>query len=1307
MNSKIGLENPNERIVVYIYRIGDKSHEGLYKIGKTSVKCGVNYTDEALRAAVKKRVDQQTMTARIENVEILYCTYGLTDSGKTFVDKDVHRVLKNSGYKAEKHIQSKRDSEWYKISFDVAKRAIEATRRGESFITKKKLRNERHEPIVLRDEQRDGLNKLKQAFERYSDALMNAKMRYGKTVTTLSLIKESPEIRRVLIMTHRPSVKDEWKKDFDGVFYDMPNCLMADNKLCVDELNAKTESGELDKYIYFASLQDLRESSTIGGKFDKNESVFASEWDLVVVDEAHEGTTTEKGETTINTLRDRGAKILWLSGTPFRIIGNFDNRQIYSWDYIMEQKAKAEWANKHPLETNPYFDLPAISIYAYDLGKLLELIDDDTFFDLSEFFRTDDEGRFVHDEDVDSFLNLLCKDGDSNYPFSSETFRDYFRHTLWRVPGVAEAKALKEKLNAHEVFRHFHVVNIAGNGTPGNPLTADNAKQEVRNAISDYTHTITLTCDRLTAGATVPQWTAVFMLWGSVNTSAAAYMQTMFRVQSPCNEGGEVKQRCYVFDFAPDRTLNVLVDYLGLPTGPGNISPVTQRRFREFLNYCPVISCDGSCMKRLDESAILQEVKSSYAARAVAKGFDDHCIFAMNPDTLNSDLVDHYSAIVGTAGASRSGSGESRRGSGRTVVNRHNLTGGEVDAPEPPRNTRQRSEEEKEAERKRKALAATVRHIAVRIPLLVFGASVEMTKELTLRQLADSTVIDDVSWNTFMKENLSREQFLNLLPIFDKNIINRAISELRRKIQALDGMRVEERLHAVADIISTFRNPDKETVLTPWRVVNIHMCDCLGGYCFFDDTFGDELDAPRWVASDISSTDIFGYNSKILDINAKTGFYGLWAAYNCYRAAKPDKELSADEERLLWDKVLENNIYVLAMSPLGAEIARKTLGGSKSVELNIRYIEDFIDKAKSAPDELATKIKDCKFWNKGKGEMEFKAIVGNPPYQEMGGSGGTNDAPIYQEFCIIASYIKPNYVSLVIPSRWFAAGRENLLGDFRVKMLKSGNISKLTAYNNSRDLFSNVEIKGGVCYFLENLNYSGPCDYTLVNGNLIQSDSIYLDSFDVLIREPKLAKIVSKVSSRQYSGVDTIISSDTPFGVPTKPTNNAKENFSVSDKPSLSHNTALFVIENLKRKTVFVAKSAIKKNIQDIDKYKVFIPEVGGSGNDSKILGDPEYAAPNSICTQSYLYAPFNSEDEAKNFIQYLRTKFLRILVSAIKITQHATSRVYRYVPMQDFTAGSDIDWSKSVEEIDAQLYAKYGLTEEEIAFIEAMIKPM
>ena len=139
----------------------------------------------------------------------------------------------------------------------------------------------------------------------------------------------------------------------------------------------------------------------------------------------------------------------------------------------------------------------------------------------------------------------------------------------------------------------------------------------------------------------------------------------------------------------------------------------------------------------------------------------------------------------------------------------------------------------------------------------------------------------------------------------------------------------------------------------------------------------------------------------------------------------------------------------------------------------------------------------------------------------------------------------------------------------------------------------------------------------------------------------------------------------------------------------------MFYIEKLKRKTAYIKRSAVKKNIKDIDKYKVFIPEAAGSGNDPYVVGKPEYAGKNTICTQSYLYVPFENEAETKNFIAYISTKFFRVLVSACKVSQHTPSKTYRFVPMQDFTENSDIKWDKSIAEIDQQLYEKYGLTEE------------
>lgn len=557
-----------------------------------------------------------------------------------------------------------------------------------------------------------------------------------------------------------------------------------------------------------------------------------------------------------------------------------------------------------------------------------------------------------------------------------------------------------------------------------------------------------------------------------------------------------------------------------------------------------------------------------------------------------------------------------------------------------------------------------------------------------------------------IKRPLSTAEFRRFKKYYDPDIFIAAGKRIRQMVKNADDMPIEQRIARIADIFSTFRNPDKETVLTPWRVVNIHINDCIGGYTFYNQDFSETIDEPRFVEHGNVTDEVFNPDTHLMEINSKTGLYPLLLTYNAYRA-RLRNEWSApetiEEHQAIWDAAVRDNVFVICKTRMAKSITHRTIMGFRTnVKPNMWAPDDLINKIKNQPELFIKKVQNSIGKN-----VKINAIVGNPPYQDMGGSGGTNDAPIYQEFGMIASKMNALYVSLVIPSRWFAAGRDNLLGDFRSKMLKSGKIAKLTTFNNSRDLFSNVEIKGGVCYYLEKTNYDGDCQYTLINGNDIQTDRISLRSFDVLIREPRLARIVAKIAEQKDKGVDELISSDTPFGIPTKPADNAKERYEISDHKSSSHSTQLYLIENLKRRIVYINRSAIKKNTKDIDSHKVFIPEVGGSGNDSKILGDPEYATPNSVYTQSYLYAAFPSESESLNFIKYLRSKFLRVLVSSIKITQHATSRVYRFVPMQNFTEESDIDWSKSIDEIDAQLYAKYGLTEEEIAFIESMIKPM
>ena len=211
-----------------------------------------------------------------------------------------------------------------------------------------------------------------------------------------------------------------------------------------------------------------------------------------------------------------------------------------------------------------------------------------------------------------------------------------------------------------------------------------------------------------------------------------------------------------------------------------------------------------------------------------------------------------------------------------------------------------------------------------------------------------------------------------------------------------------------------------------------------------------------------------------------------------------------------------------------------------------------------------------------------------------------------------------------------------------------------------------------------------------------------LDEYDILIQNSRLADLVRKISDQVEPGtgsVADIISSDTPFGIPTNPATSKKNPFSIFDRKTADHNVKLYYLDRAVRKTAFMRKSDIIKNVQDIEKYKVLIPKAYGAGEDfpHQVVGQPEFAEKNSVCSQTYLYAPFENKNEAHNFITYLKTKIFRILVLACRISQDLPNKTYRFVPIQDFSK----PWT------DTELYAKYNLTADEIAFIEATIKPM
>ena len=342
-------------------------------------------------------------------------------------------------------------------------------------------------------------------------------------------------------------------------------------------------------------------------------------------------------------------------------------------------------------------------------------------------------------------------------------------------------------------------------------------------------------------------------------------------------------------------------------------------------------------------------------------------------------------------------------------------------------------------------------------------------------------------------------------------------------------------------------------------------------------------------------------------------------------------------------------------------------------------------------------------------KMKFDIVVGNPPYQLEGGSGGNNDAPIYQEFFEVSRKLNPKYISMIIKAGWFSAGRENLLSDFRTEMLSSNKVEKLVVYPDSSEVFENVTIAGGLCYFVYNNSYNGECNYKLIQNNKVKECTRNLNDFDILIREYELSSIVKKVQEKNQNQkwADEIISNDTPFGISSNLKMNKNETIKITKQKEKESDIRICYIQNRKRTSGYIDRNIITKHKEDIDKYNVFLPGGFGGGDAyyHKIIGTPEYGGLSSVCSQSYLYASFDTEIEAINFMKYIATKFLRVLVSAIKITQSAPSKVYRFVPVLDFSENSNIDWSKSIDEIDNQLYIIYSLSKEEIEYINNKVK--
>ena len=1299
--------------------------------------------------------------------------------------------------------------------------------------------------IDLRPEQRDAIDYAKEYFctksgrkpdyvytirDEYRQFLWNAKMRFGKTICALQLAREM-DVKRTLIVTHRPVVGDSWFGAFRQVFGskdDAPKIRGNSDLHKVYGFGARSddenigsfvdlekflEENDGNHYVFFVSMQYLRLSELVNAKtLAKNKekeqedlfghssskeneilkaNILNTDWDLVVIDEAHEGTRTALGESVIKDfLKKKKTKMLHLSGTPFNLYEDFKEEEIYTWDYISEQQAKLRWEREHHGEKNPYADLPQMNIFTYDITKNInQVLDQSGVFTFTEFFRTwtgnpkadravmpeGAKGRFVHEDEVVKFLNLLCtKDSENNFPFSTDEYRRMFRHTFWVVSHIDEAKALETLLNEHPTFKRFNIINVAGNVETDEQK--ENALDAVNNAIGDLpekTQTITISCGRLTTGVTVEPWTAVFYLRGG--DRAATYMQTIFRVQSPYKTpDGKMKTSCYVFDFAPDRTLKIVAETAKFSSmakakekkeAEGEEEKTQEMRDKEtvkdFIELCPVISMAGGQMSPLDVKDIYKQLENVFIDRLVRKGFDDPCLYVQDElNKINPEIINHIGENGGQAP-------DEKRKESRPVVDLSHMTPEQraeweamiaqkkaeaeekakkkakkdeafkdwwENASDEEREKWLQEEAEKAAKREKakqerdefRKRITNIRGIALRIPLLMYGGADagDSNDEITVHNFTRK--IKDESWVEFMPKGITKEDFNKIKNCFNATRFMEAGKKYRELVREADFVHAEERIKQITEIFSYFRNPDKETVLTPWRVVNMHMSDTLGGWCFFDETFDEgkgQIEKPRFVDQGEVTKQLFDYvddsgevQTRILEINSKTGLYPLYITYSLYRRRLEEyikaecidiNTVSVQEEQVVWDDIVKDNVFVICNTPMAAGITRRTLFGFRNIELkaNIKA-ERIIERTSNDQDSLVSDIKSVGYWkgNTSKKEMKFNGIVGNPPYQEMNGGGGSSSDPIYNKFVDISKKINPDYLSFIIPARWTVGGR--YLDEFREDMISDKYIIKLYDFFEPKDIFPQVAIEGGICYFLRGQEEK-ECDVHTKwgDGSLHHSTRFLKHTFqkddqeialDVFVRDENAVSIIEKVL-----GSPSFI----PFSSRVKPRNYYKLD-SMPKEASTSENTVgIWGLDRTKNRVLkYIAAYEIPNEEFEMDmltKWKVFVSKADGAAGQlcypvpARIIGATMRGGNNIISTITFLaIGPFDSEVEAINVQKYMTTKFFRFLLGIRKL-KNVYWKNFSFIPCLDFTK----EWN------DADLYREFNLSPEEQNHIDKMIK--
>ncbi len=1164
-------------------------------------------------------------------------------------------------------------------------------------------RTENYNP---RPNQKETIDKFKEALNKgRNNLLMYAVMRFGKSFTSMCCAVEMGA-KIVLIVSAKADVKEEWKRTveshikFDGFTF------LDSNSLLQSETVVKEKLGANEKVALFLTLQDLQGDSIKA----KHKEVFESQIDLLLIDETHFGARAVeygkvlkdfkarelRNELKLNdesldqldeTTKTINSKVrIHLSGTPYRILMNseFTDEDIiafYQFTNIAEDQE--HWNEEHLAKDevkewdNPYYGFPQMIRFAFNPNessrqKMEELKKMGVTYAFSELLKpksilkdnaNQQHKEFVYEQEIIELLKVI--DG-TKEDYNLLSFLDYeklkegkmCRHMVVVLPYRASCDAFEKllKSNKFKNLNSYEVINISGVDNDNLYQDTQSVKSKISNCESDGKKTITLTVNRMLTGSTVPEWDT--MLYLKDTASPQEYDQAIFRLQSQFikvfkEPDGDIvkynmKPQTLLVDFNPNRMFQMQEQKSQIynVNVESNGNTKLEERIKRELQISPIVVVNNKKIVQVEPTDILDAVRKYSSERSV---LDEATSISIDYSLLEIEAIKAEIEKQGKIG--------SRQG---IEIKASEGEGDEIDTGDAPEDNKKPDKADKKLQTpKDKAKIDYSGKFAMYYARILFFSFLTDSRIKSLQEIIEA--INNEENNLRIASNLSIE--VAILSLFETHINPFVLSELDYKIQNVNSLANDTNISPIERASNAMKK--------------------------FSRLSDSEIVTPEIVADKIINTlpaDRINKSTLLLDLAAKQGEF-VYATYKKF------------------GKNIANNFYSIPTSKIAYEFTRKVY---KLLELNLINIESNYTSYDLIKENELIEVETIKINNNN---MKFEVIVGNPPYQQSDGGAQASAKPIYQDFVDIAKRLNPTYICMIMPTRWYAGGKG--LDFFRDQMLNDKNISELHDFLKPELIFPNINLRGGICYFLSDKNYDNRKNLTKVftyNESLtpnLNTRSLKTQDSDILIRHSIAVNILQKVrSNEEFNSFENHISSRKPFGFDGNIVNN-KSVFRLSKK-GLKNPILCF---GKGKQIGYLEKNEISKNTNWIDKYKVFAPYANNIGTELKddnlnaFVGEP-----NSITTETYIVigADLNLNKEAsQNLTKYFSTKFVRFMHSLPKVSQHGTSKTYKFVPLQNFTFQSDIDWSKSIKEIDKHLYKKYKLTDEEIEFIEKMIKPM